>query len=166
MSIAVSAVVQPSRILLFIVIAMVSLCLSIGLYFAVGMNGSIPIVARVVIPLFSLCGAIAVCSWIKSYRLPYRIDILESGHVRFFPSGTLAQKDVLVTDDGTDDAFFHVLPTSTTWSSMLVLNLRSDDGLAATAVILPDCLTPESFREISVACRWISGRGDHRVEET
>jgi toxin CptA len=166
MSIAVSTVVEPSRILLLIVMTMALLSLGISAYFVADISGSTPIFARIAIPVFSLSAAVATWRWIKSYRIPYRIDLSGTGEVRFFPSDILSKNVVAPLNDGPDDTLFCLLPTSTTWSSMLVLNLRSATGLSATAIILPDCVTPECFRKLSVACRWISGRGGHLDEET
>jgi hypothetical protein len=45
---------------------------------------------------------------------------------------------------------------STLWSHLLLLHLRSDDGMTTVLPVLPDSVSRDGFRALSVACRWIA----------
>jgi len=45
---------------------------------------------------------------------------------------------------------------STLWPCLLLLRFRTDDGKIMTLPILPDCVSPHSFRALLVACRWVA----------
>ncbi|HEY8023806.1 MAG TPA: flagellar hook-length control protein [Burkholderiaceae bacterium] len=49
-----------------------------------------------------------------------------------------------------------LLADSTMWPGFLMLRLKTGDGYLYNIPILPDSLPRDSFRAISVACRWIA----------
>lgn len=51
-----------------------------------------------------------------------------------------------------------LMKTSTIWPNLLILRLQSDDGKITILPILPGCVANDSFRAISVACRWIAAQ--------
>ncbi|HEY8609381.1 MAG TPA: protein YgfX [Noviherbaspirillum sp.] len=49
----------------------------------------------------------------------------------------------------------HLLPSSTLWRQLLLLRLRTETGRIINVPVMPDCVSPDGFRTLSVACRWI-----------
>ncbi|WP_442947187.1 protein YgfX [Noviherbaspirillum sp.] len=49
-----------------------------------------------------------------------------------------------------------LLQDSTLWSHLLLLRLKSDDGTTTVIPVLPDSVSRDGFRALSVACRWIA----------
>ena len=164
MSIAISAVVQPSRMLTFIVMTMTALCVGISMYTAMVVADYLPLAPRLALPALALFGVVLVCRWVKFYRIPYRIDISNAGQIRIALPQSRDEKNITPQNSESDVQFF-LLPTSTIWATMLVLNLRSDNGKAITLMMFYDSLSRESFRTLSVACRWIAGRGARQCDE-
>jgi toxin CptA len=157
MSIAVSAVVQPSK-LLFIITA--SMCVAIGLagvLIAVGWVGDLAFLSRAVLAgvcIFMACWAF---SRFAANRKSLHIDISGIGQIRLAEHNELAA--VLAGAAYQSPAFGEVLQLqadSTIWSFLLLLRLQSRDQKVKTLPILPDCVGLNNFRALSVACRWIA----------
>ena len=55
-----------------------------------------------------------------------------------------------------DSPTYHLHVTSTLWSFLLVLDLRSESGTRLVLIVLPDTMTQASFRALCVACQWIA----------
>jgi hypothetical protein len=55
-----------------------------------------------------------------------------------------------------DAAVFRLVENSVLWPHLLMVRLESSDGIRRLLTILPDCLSDEEFRAVSVACRWIA----------
>lgn len=57
-----------------------------------------------------------------------------------------------------------VLADSTVFSRLIVLRVLPDGGGAAVTnlVLLPDSMSPEKFRALSLWLRWEAGRGDEK----
>jgi len=51
---------------------------------------------------------------------------------------------------------YTLLPSSTLWSSLMILNLQAECGAVRSVMVLPDTLSKDQFRALSVACRWIA----------
>ena len=147
-----------------IVIMMTSLCVGIGMYTSLVMAAHLPLATRLIMPIVSLFGIVFVRRWVKMHKIPYRIDISNAGQIRIALPESSDAKNVMPQNSESDIQFF-LLPTSTIWATMLVLNLRSNDGKAITLMMLSDSLSQESFRTLSVACRWIAGRGIRQCDE-
>lgn len=58
---------------------------------------------------------------------------------------------------------YNLLPTSTLWSWMMILNLRAECGAVCVVRVLPDNISTASFRALSVACNWITAH-NARIE--
>jgi len=53
-----------------------------------------------------------------------------------------------------------LLDHSTIWPHLLLLRLQHESGKITSLPILPDCVSRDSFRALSVACLWIASRGE------
>lgn len=157
MSIAVSAVVRRSGLLRVALLAMGLFCLCIGMAIGLGMVGTSTMLARSLLGACCMVGAAAALHEIFRPHVDWRIDISGSGqiHMTSLPARCDSHAD---PHAGVGDrcAVHCFLPTSTLWSFLMILNLRSAEGTRLTLLLLPDTMTQASFRALCVACHWIA----------
>jgi toxin CptA len=157
MSIAVSAVVQPSRLLFAITTSMCLVVALIGMTIAVNGVGGLSFLNRVIVAgvcFFSACWAFNRST---TNRKSLHIDISGIGQIRLAEHNELAA--VLAGSANQTPAFGEVLQLqadSTLWSFLLLLRLQSADQKVKILPILPDSVGADNFRALSVACRWIA----------
>ncbi len=155
MSIAVSAVVKPSRILFGMLIIMCIGVLFVGIVVGAGSVGNLADWSRVT--LLVLCAVVAGFAFYRAMagrRNRYEIHVSGSGQIRL---------SVLIKDRhhgaGNENTVrteaVRLLPVSTLWSGLLLLHLQGENKRIEVLVILPDSVSRESFRALLVACRWI-----------
>ena len=164
MSIALSAQIRPSRLLqlLFFCMAAVLLLTSLRLLWAIDM-------AHFFVSLHALLGAIcAIASFALvascfRRRTALRIDVTGLGQIQLLE--TCADADAgSPTRSDAEGEVVRLCPGSTLWSSLMVLRLQSVSGRITTLILLPDSLSDDAFRSLSVACRWIAAKqGNHDV---
>jgi hypothetical protein len=53
-----------------------------------------------------------------------------------------------------------LLHDSTIWTNLLLLRLQDAGGKITVVRVLPDCVSRESLRALSVACRWIAAQNN------
>jgi toxin CptA len=157
MSIAVSAVVQPSKLLFVITASMCGAIGLVGVLIAAGWVEDLPSLSRTIIA--GVC--IFMASWafnrFAANRKSLHIDISGIGQIRLAEHNELAA--VLAGSANQSPAFGEVLQlhtASTLWSFFLLLRLQSKDEKVKVLPILPDCVGSDNFRALSVACRWIA----------
>ena len=135
------------------------LCSLIGLsgaLIAAGVVGDLMQAEQMFLAAACLAAALyGMFSYMRSNRL-VRIDISAVGQIRV--------ADVIPARSGNIPvhvpANAYLLQGTTLWSHLLLLRLRLDSGSVRTIAILPDCVPNDTFRVLSVACRWISMRTD------
>lgn len=162
MSIAVSAVVKPSRLLLTLV---GSICL--GIVFIAGAVGSgrvgdLPTWARCMAAGGCALAAVFVFCRAVMHRKTYHVDISGAGQVRlkeYSPSNTALSRQNPRGKSGVGE-LVGLMPTSTLWSALLLLHLKHEDQQTSVLTIFPDSVSAESFRALSVACRWIAAHNN------
>lgn len=136
MSIAVCAVIRPSRLLRRIVSAYAAAC--------AGAAAALACHAQLVGA--ALCALAACAAWRAAPPTTRRIDISGPGAIR------------LLVQHSVGGPVLELLPMCTVWPWLIVLLLR-EAGQGVTAVlILPDSVPPEQFRNLAVAIRTIAGR--------
>ena len=155
MSIAVSAVVRRSAMLASGLLVMSLACLAIGAAIALGMVGALPLAPR---SLLGACCMLAAAAAVFEIVRPYvvrRILITPAGKIHL--TDLVAHESVAGAGVSDLDAMdYQLLPTSTLWSFLMILNLRASDGAKVTLFVLPDTMTQASFRALCVACHWIA----------
>jgi toxin CptA len=159
MSIAVSAVVQPSRILLVMVSAMSVTVLVIGAAIGIEWLGNLSNVPRFVVAIFCIFLAFFGFYHGARHRKPIHIDISGAGQLRL----TEVSAEGPCTDTNwphvrKNGEVCHLLKDTTIWPHLLLLRLQAESGKITSLAILPDCVSKDSFRALSVACRWIAGQ--------
>ena len=129
MSIAVSVVVRPSSGLR---VAHAGLCCCV-LASAAACPG-------VLAPL--LCLLAGVLGWWCGRAPPIarQLDLTEPGHLRL----------AVYQQIGTAQ---RLLDGSTLWPRLLLLRLADGEGRVQALVLLPDCVAPDDWRALAVACR-------------
>jgi len=157
-------VVIPSRRLLMLVAVLCTCVVSIGCALALGAVGEVAIWTRL------LCGAACLLfagggfAYTLHGRSIYRLDISGSGQIRLFAhvGGVPEMTDIASMEPPAVGMLVTLLADSTLWSGFMLLRLEDEDGRLHVLPILPDSLSTESFRALSVACRWIAA---HRFSE-
>jgi toxin CptA len=151
MSIAVSAVVKPSRLLFT---AVCGLCLGIafaGLMVGLGQVGDLSYPVRLSLAIFSVfLACFGVCHTVR-HQNPIQLDISGVGRVRltkFSESiGSCQEKNwPHVKEDGEA--------------------VRLLSGKITVVPVLPDSVSRDAFRALSVACRWIAAHNnstEHKI---
>ncbi|MFC5475157.1 flagellar hook-length control protein [Paraherbaspirillum soli] len=154
MSIAISATIKPSKILLAMIAMQCLMVAAIGILVGVGIVGPLTLAGRLGLAAICLLGALfGIVHYCRSSR-PVRIDISGTGQIRI---ADIALKRT-VTALPKMPLVAHLLGGSTLWAHLLLLRFRLDGGQVRTIAILPDCVPDEIFRALSVACRWIALR--------
>jgi toxin CptA len=161
MSIAVSAVVQPSRILLMMVGAMSALCAATGMLAGLGQFGELAEGPRFIICISGFFLAFFGFYHGVRRRKPIHIDITGAGQIRIW---ALSANEPCTKTNGphvnADGMTVRLLESSTIWPQLLLLRLQTEGGETIDLPILRDSVSPQCFRALSVACRWISQNGN------
>lgn len=161
MSIAVSAVVQPSRILITMVGAMSAVCAAAGMLAGLGQVGELTAGPRFVLCISGIFLAVFGFYHGVRYRKPLHIDITGTGQIRIAPVN--ADKPCTRTNGphvSADGTVVRLLESSAIWPQLLLLRLQTEAGETIDLPILRDSVSPQGFRALSAAFRWISQNGN------
>lgn len=157
MSIAIYAVVKPSRVLFSLTCGMClgTLALAGAIWF--GSVGELGPVSRI---LFG-----SGCFFIAFSVLHQQIRQRSEFHIHISGSGQIRLAELKPTEAGREnpppvlanvETEARLMPASTIWPWLLLLRLQVDAKTVITVPVLPDCLPSDTFRALSVACRWIT----------
>lgn len=154
MSIAVSAVVNPSRRVLVVVTAMCMLVLCSGLVIGAGVVGDLTLLFRMAVLLgCMLVAAHAFRSMVVAGKT-YEIHISGVGQIRLSIRAPSGVRDEKIVEEMKAEPV-KLLASSTLWSGLLILHLQNEKQKTEVVRILPDSVSAEGFRALLVACRWI-----------
>lgn len=161
MSIAVSAVIQPSRILLSLVGGMSVILLGIAALVATGFIGNLSLLARIFLAV--ICASLAIAAFLcaRSRKTKHVIHISGTGQIRLAAEN---RNERSIVDGAAEGEIVHLLPVSTIWSGLLLLHLQNERQKITVVTILSDTVSVESFRALLVACRWIVLRHAYKTE--
>lgn len=139
---------------------------AIGLLVAAGYFGEMSLSARVSTAIACVFAAVFGFYHGSGSRKPIHIDISGTGQFRLTqalgagpckqPNGPHLDRQVEVV---------RLLGHSTIWPHLLLLHLQHESGKITSLPILPDCVSRNSFRALSVACLWIASRGELQKRE-
>lgn len=160
MSIAVSALVRPSRWLAVLCWLMSAvLCMTtFSLWAAVADAAMYAIDYALVIVCASASLALALFPLLCIKTL--HIDVSRTGQIRLPDTSPESATDRSALSDNCSEVV-QLLRDSTLWSWLMVLRLQSVTGNVKVVYLLPDCMDRESFLALSVACRWIANSHAH-----
>ncbi|WP_158590398.1 flagellar hook-length control protein [Noviherbaspirillum cavernae] len=157
MSIAVSVVVKPSRLLLILVGGVCASVIAAGSMISLGVIGNLSALPRGVIAVFSFFPALFGFYHTVQNRKAIHIDISGIGQVRLKElSASIGSCQEPNWPHVNSSVPVRLLQDSTLWSQLLLLRLQTDNGTVVVVSILPDCVSRDEFRALSVACRWIA----------
>lgn len=168
MSIAVSAVVKPSRYLLTTVFALCLGIVFIGAMVALGQVGNLSTTMRSAVAIFSVfLACFGVCHTVR-HQNPVHIDISGAGQLRLTKvdgsRGSCQEKNWPHVNEGGE--VVRLLNDSTIWPHLVLLRLQADSGKITVIPVLPDSVSRDGFRALSVACRWIAAHNnstEHKI---
>ena len=154
MSIAVSADIKPSRLLLILTAAMAVMVAAIGVLLAFLWPGHLSFITRISSAIACIGAAGGVFWLILHNRKVVWLHVSGTGQIRLVEHHVAAHsrsaKQVM------RGGVAQLLAGSTIWPSVLVLRLRLEDGRIRTIPVLPDSVSQESFQALQVACRWVA----------
>src|SRR5690606_17875658 len=153
MSIAVSALIKPSRWLFRLVRAMVAIrVVAVWLLLVFPGTDDMPAYGGWILSTLS-CAALVACCWYwERKQHTKQILISAKGEIRLMlPGGD----DHLTGDE--ENNLWTLLPASTLWPHLLILHLRDGSGHRQVLVILRDSVSSEAFQALLVAGRWLAG---------
>jgi toxin CptA len=149
MSIAVSAIIVPSRMLRRTLLCYGLANLGAGAALGAGL------VRPFWLPLTCACCCLLAGVLVLRSLAPGRkvrgIDISGLGQLRLTVQQGIGSRD-------TRAALAALLPGSTVWPGLMLLRLRGEDGVVCALALLPDSVEPGQFRRLSVAIRDIASR--------
>jgi len=149
MSIAVSTVVQQSRLLSGLLMLMCAGLLWIAGLLLFAQVGELSIGARSLLAVACFAfGSYVFFRTLKSRKI-YKIHVSGSGQIRL---AVRPEAEAGALDEG---ELVELLPDSTLWPGLLLLRLQNEQRQTHNVVILPDSVSAEGFRALLVACRWI-----------
>jgi toxin CptA len=159
MSIAVSAVVRPSRLLFAMLLLMSGGAFIVGGAIATAQVGEMHGLLRALLATFSFFLGFFGFYHGGRHRKHQHIDISGTGQIRLTGVAAIGScsgpnRPHLIKGG----EVVKLLGDSTIWSRMLILRLQTESGKITTVPIMPDCVSRDSFRALSVACRWIIAR--------
>lgn len=156
MTIAVSAVLKPSRLLFWLVSTMCGSVIFIAVMIVSGSIGNLSLAAKV--GLAMLCVAVALYVFLRTSRnrKMHVLHISGSGQIRV----AVLQAQELSNDSVEDGQgeLVRLLSVSTLWPSLLLLHLQGERQQITVVTVLPDSVSREDFKALLVACRWIVSR--------
>lgn len=169
MSIAVSVVVKPSRLVFAMVGFICLISVLIGLAVAFGRIGEPGFTARTAFVCVTIGAAVRGLYYLKRMGKAHHIDISGIGQIRLVETTALADPAFCNEAPETMRAGVSVslMDDSTLWPFLLLLRLQAEDGRITTLIVLPDTVDRPGFRALSVACRWIvAHRGPDRHSDS
>lgn len=159
MSIATSVVVKPSRLLSAAADVMSLLCCAIGIGIGLGAAGELSPGYRAAIAAFTVFLSFFGFYHGVCYGKTIHMDISGTGQLRI----TEMSADGACADTNRPHVYekgevVRIMNNSTIWPHLLLLRLQSVSGTITIVPILPDSVSREGFRALSVACRWMVAR--------
>lgn len=150
MSIAVSAVIHPSRLLRAALFAYAAA--SAGAAMALSAARAAPFHLPWLLAGACLLAALAALRAGRAAETTRRIDISGLGEIRLTVQHSIGTRQAA-------RELLRLLPGSTVWPQLMLLLLRDPDSGAVTVLaILPDSVTPDQFRHIAVSINAIARR--------
>jgi hypothetical protein len=132
----------------------------IGAAMGAGWIGDLSTIARFVMAVLTIFLSFFGFYHDAQQRKPIHIDITGTGQLRL--AEVNAERPCAETDWPhlrKNGEVVHLLRGTTLWPCLLLLHVQNEDGVKRSLAILPDCVSKDSFRALSVACRWVMGQG-------
>jgi toxin CptA len=167
MTIAVSVMVSPSRLLSFAVDGLAFLA-AVAILLLIATNRNISTIFCLQI---SLIASILVGTAIFAVRRPgktFHIDISGIGQIRLtqYSGVSTPYKNIGMPLDGSSGKLVHLSPDSILWPHLMLLRLKADGGEIISISVLIDSLGASDFSKLLVACKWIAAQqASHNIND-
>jgi len=165
MSIAVSAVVKPSKLLQLCVGIGCLLILYVAAAIAMGSVGELSFQLRWAIAFALVFSGVLAFLHVFLSRKTFHIDISGIGQIRLKEDTDIGDLKRQQEKQNRENSMYPVrlMENSTIWPYLLLLRLRAEDRRIRTLVVLPDCMDSQAFRALQVACRWLAAHNVHNA---
>jgi len=160
MSIAVSAVIRPSRLMLALVALFSAVLFATAALLWLRLAGKIPDLSRAMLSLLCAGAGCSVFFIVGLRKKSFRIDISGNGQIRlseYRPTAVAGNADRCADIDGSGEVV-HLLKDSTLWPMLLLLRLQSQAGSVTIVPVFFDSTERRAFPAVCVACRWIAAQ--------
>lgn len=154
MSIAVYAVVKPSGLLFAMVCGICAGAVLISAAVAAGQAGNWALGPRLVVAGSCIFLALQGFYRIAKCRNAHHIDISGVGKIRLSRQFSDPSAGNVASSQYSGE-LVQLMDDSILWSGFLLLLLQTKDGQVSALPVLRDCVAPDDFRALAVACRWI-----------
>lgn len=159
MTIAVSVMVSPSRLLTAAVRGMILLA-ALALALIPSFNPNLSAIFRFQISLFA---SILLGSAIFMPRRPgktFHIDISGIGQIRLtqYSRVSIPYKNTGMPLDGSSGQLVQLSPDSILWPHLMLLRFKTVQGELFSIPVLNDSLAASDFAQLLVSCRWIAAQ--------
>lgn len=159
MTIAVSVMVFPSRLLTFAVRVM-ALLAAVAIVLVLFANANLSAIFR-----FQISIATSILVWGAIFKLQcpgktFHIDISGIGQIRLtqYNGVSTPPKNTGMPLDGSSGQLVHLSPDSILWPNLILLRLTADEGEILSIPVLNDNLDAPDFAKLLVACKWIAAQ--------
>lgn len=164
MSIAVSAIIRPSRILSGFILGMAGLFILISVAVFTGQLGEFAGYGTEIVGITNLCMALFLLFIYFREQKTFQIDISGIGKIRIREIKEARKVYLSEADDiNQSREEFHIIKGSTVWPSVLFLWLESNSGSKIMIRVFSDSVKKDEFRALYVACRWIATHGKENI---
>lgn len=158
--IATSVVVHPSRLLRFLLLSMAALIVLVSVQLLRMPGTEARLVIHQLLAMVCVAAALRLFYLALTLTTDFVIDVSGTGVIHLNHTGRVAADMRLsVSDDQHGSEVVQLLKDSTLWSSMLLLRFQSANGQVFVIPVLPDSMSTDAFRALSIACRWIIRQG-------
>jgi hypothetical protein len=166
MSIAVSATVKPSRLLLSMVVLMCLVVVVGAIAVGSGGLGSISNDHRALVCAAAISIALVALFVAIRSRKTFRIDISGVGQIRLREYIELTDFAARVGRMSADEEgkVVQLLAGSTIWPHFMLLRVADTEGRISAIPVFRDCMSRDGFRALAVACRWIAEQNNRVVD--
>lgn len=166
MSIAISAEIKPSRIFSILYLGFAALFLLAAILIRMGQTGNFASVHRQLLALL-LC--LTAFFFVFSYfwsRKTLWIDISGNGQIRLKEDKRSVSKP---SSENADSPSFNetweLSENSTVWPTLLILQLKTENGKKAKVLICQDSVKEEQFKSLYTSVRWIEAHRKNALKK-
>jgi toxin CptA len=154
MSISVSVLSGPSRTGILLMAIVPTFFITVGIVAFLQFFGNF---VDVCIAIGGALLAIGHCDVLRRRCRKVRLTISDAGQISLIPQG---RKGFAEAGEADGAEIVRMMPGSTLWPFFILLRLQQQNKQITTVPFFLYSLSPQSFRRLSIACRWIAARND------
>lgn len=165
MTIAISVVLRPSRLLSFATRGL-ALSSASSIILLLATNPQLGAIYRfqMVVTATILIGS--ALFHVRQTRKTFHIDISGIGQIRLtqYIGMSTSTQNTDTPLDGSSGKLVHLQPDSILWSHFMLLRLKAENGKIVSIPVLKDSVVSTGFARLLVACKWIIAQpASHKI---